>query len=483
MTRVYVGSGEVPPSGFDVRLALGEHIYTGSSDFQQKFGSPTTLESDWLNLAAAVFAVDRGLQRGAREDISRRIELSIPIVNVTQIQPLLPEIERVLRSLSNDSWRLIVRQQNGVPESTFSAQSSGAKTLLFSGGLDSLAAAFEFGGNSNLHLVSHITRNQQTRSTQHELVTILSQSGLTLPHDQFFVSSRDADNFDHDIESTQRTRSFLFMVLGALVARRLGHEKVLMIAENGQLAIHLSLNHARVGAFSTHTAHPDVLAMMQHILRTSLAVTFELLNPYVYRTKSEVIESLWKNLDLRLIGSFRFRWFGDQPISGANCGDLFLDLRKIFGKAGLCYEVNLEWERKLARDPSDPLLPVFLSPPLNIWEQGRPPECFNRSRFLLGLFTVTFRFKGNVILQIRHLIYNEHTPVGNNKQLPREERNRKKQMPPILSARCKIEESLRQLVNALINLEVLRLLISFDRVTEVVMPNRNLWVEHLEPIE
>jgi len=86
------------------------------------------------------------------------------------------------------------------------------------------------------------------------------------------------------------------MVLGALVARRLGHEKVLMIAENGQLAIHLSLNHARVGAFSTHTAHPDVLAMMQHILRTSVAVTFELLNPYVYRTKSEVIESLWKNL-------------------------------------------------------------------------------------------------------------------------------------------------------------------------------------------
>ena len=296
MTRVYVGSGEVPPSGFDVRLVLGEHIYTGSSDFQQKFGSPTTLESDWLNLAAAVFAVDRGLQRGAREDISRRIELSVPIVNVTQIQPLLPEIERVLRSLSNDSWRLIVRQQNGVPESTFSAQSSGGKTLLFSGGLDSLAAAFEFGGNSHLHLVSHITRNQQTRSTQHELVTILSQSGLTLPHDQFFVSSRDADNFDHDIESTQRTRSFLFMVLGALVARRLGHEKVLMIAENGQLAIHLSLNHARVGAFSTHTAHPDVLAMMQHILRTSVAVTFELLNPYVYRTKSEVIESLWKNL-------------------------------------------------------------------------------------------------------------------------------------------------------------------------------------------
>lgn len=291
-----MGTGETPTQPFDVRLTLGEHIYTGAADFETRFGSPTTLETDWLNLAASIFAVDRGLQRGEREDFSRRIELSVPLVNVTRIQPLVPNIERLLRSLSNDSWRISIRQTTGAPEQNFSVDPSDGRTLLFSGGLDSLAAAFDFGKGSTLHLVSHITRNRQTRNTQQDLVTILGQSGLTLPHDQFFVSSRDAPGFDHDVESTQRTRSFLFMVLGALVARRLGHEKVLMLAENGQLAIHLSLNHARVGAFSTHTAHPDVLAMMQFILQTSLAVTFELLNPYVYRTKSEVIEALCKSV-------------------------------------------------------------------------------------------------------------------------------------------------------------------------------------------
>ena len=296
MTKVYVGSGQVPPTGFDIYLTLDQHIYTGAADFEARFGSPTTLEADWLNLAAAILAVDRGLQRGEREDISRRIELSVPIVNVTRIQPLVMDIEHVLRSLSNDSWRLTVRQHTGTPEAAFPAQASEGETLLFSGGLDSLAAAFEFGAKSDLRLVSHITRNQKTKSTQQELVAILTQAGLSLPHYQFFVSSTDASNFDHDVESTQRTRSFVFMVLGALVARRVGHQKVLMIAENGQLAIHLSLNHARVGAFSTHTAHPDVLAMMEHILRTSLDTTFDLLNPYVYRTKSEVIETLWKNL-------------------------------------------------------------------------------------------------------------------------------------------------------------------------------------------
>jgi 7-cyano-7-deazaguanine synthase in queuosine biosynthesis len=296
MTSVYVGVGEAPPAGFDVHVNLGEHIYTGNAEFQRKFGSITSLESDLLNLAASVFAVDRGLPRGEREEFARRIELSIPIVNVARIQPLVPDIERVLRFLSDDSWRLRVRQQDGTPENSFAAQPSEGKTLLFSGGLDSLSAAVEFGKESSLHLVSHVTRNQQTRSTQQELVNIMSEAGLSFPHDQFFVSSRNGQNFDHDVESTQRTRSFLFMFLGGLVARRLGHSKVLMIAENGQLAIHLPLNHARVGAFSTHTAHPEALAMMQRILQMSLSVKFELLNPYVYRTKGEVVETLWKQL-------------------------------------------------------------------------------------------------------------------------------------------------------------------------------------------
>ena len=109
------------------------------------------------------------------------------------------------------------------PEQTLrSAEPKDGETLLFSGGLDSLAAAVEFGKKTQLHLVSHITRNQQTRSTQQELVSMLSQSGLTIPHDQFFVSSLDAQNFDHDVESTQRTRSFLFYGIGSLGCQTVG---------------------------------------------------------------------------------------------------------------------------------------------------------------------------------------------------------------------------------------------------------------------
>ena len=120
------------------------------------------------------------------------------------------------------------------------------------------------------------------------------------------------------------------MVLGALVARRLGHRKVLMIAENGQLAIHLPLNNARVGAFSTHTAHPDVLALMQRILRTALSVNFELLNPYVYRTKGEVVDGLGKTFGIAFqsrvaVGDHDFR--KTRPTVGSASPAMFGELQ------------------------------------------------------------------------------------------------------------------------------------------------------------
>jgi hypothetical protein len=108
--------------------------------------------------------------------------------------------------------------------------------------------------------VSHHTKNWQTTSVQAALYNILAAKGRKLTHHSFFVSARNRGSFDHAIENSQRTRSFLFLTLAAITASRLGRREIVMIAENGQMAVHLPLNSARMAAFSTHTAHPDVLA-------------------------------------------------------------------------------------------------------------------------------------------------------------------------------------------------------------------------------
>jgi 7-cyano-7-deazaguanine synthase in queuosine biosynthesis len=103
--------------------------------------------------------------------------------------------------------------------------------------------------------------------------------------------------FPEDRENTQRTRSFLFLTLAALVTRRSGFNKVLYMAENGQFAIHLPLNQARVGPFSTHTADPQFVSDTQEIFRTLLSnSSFEILNPFLYKTKAEVFSVLPKSL-------------------------------------------------------------------------------------------------------------------------------------------------------------------------------------------
>src|SRR5262249_36814941 len=156
---------------------------------------------------------------------------------------------------------------------------------------DSLAAAIEFSHEKiPLSLVSHRTHNSVTRSAQNDLVASLKKLGRNVEHHPFFVSSRDTPVSDHDVETSQRTRSFLFLILAALVARRTGRREILYMAENGQMAIHLPLTEARLGAFSTHTAHPEVLLAMQRFLCTALQYALVIKNPYVERTKSEVVK-------------------------------------------------------------------------------------------------------------------------------------------------------------------------------------------------
>ena len=279
----------------DFVLEVGKNLITGESDFQKAFGSLTSLEADLLLIGASVFAADRATARGDREDFSRRIELQIPVINSVRLLTLTTRIEEILRNLSHDSWRINLRQASGNPEKEVQFVEGDGRTLLFSGGLDSLAASVEFGQqDKTLQLVSHITRNRTTDQAQKKLVESLRIQGVDLAHHQFFVSSRNSGSseFKHDAENTQRTRSFLFLILGTLAARRAGHTEVVYLAENGQMAIHLPLTQGRIGAFSTHTAHPNILVGMETFLSEALDMTFKILNPYVHLTKAEVVKKI-----------------------------------------------------------------------------------------------------------------------------------------------------------------------------------------------
>lgn len=291
--RYLVRRGDDEPSRGASVLESGGNLKTGESDVERSFGDVSSVEADLLVLASSIFAADRATARGEREDFQRNIEIRVPVVNLARLMPLVPDIEEILRLLSQDGWTVTLRQAPGAAEGTPAVRPASGTTLLFSGGLDSLAAAVEYGqGATTLELVSHRTRNPATISTQNQLAALLASRGFNVTHRHFFVSSTAGGPSDlaHDVENTQRTRSFVFLVLGAIVARRTGNYDLVYLAENGQMAIHLPLTTARIGAFSTHTAHPDVLVAMQRFLASALSIPLRLVNPYVLRTKREVTD-------------------------------------------------------------------------------------------------------------------------------------------------------------------------------------------------
>jgi 7-cyano-7-deazaguanine synthase in queuosine biosynthesis len=300
MTKVYVRRGGSRTGGCSVILQPAANLQAGQNKFKALFGGLTTLEADLLLIASTIFAVDRCITRGEREDLVRTIQVSLPVANIGRFQPKLPLLEELLRTLSYDNWHIDLRHEGGKPEEDFNPKPASGNTLLFSGGLDSLAAAIEFGAAGEpLQLVSHTTRSQRMSVVQDELVSDLRTIGIRSPHRKFQVSAVSkwpAAHLSFDAESSQRTRSFLFLTLGILCARRAGHSKVIYIAENGQLAIHLPLTQARIGAFSTRTAHPEVLAKAQQFFDEILGLEIQIINPYVHKTKGEVTKIVWDRL-------------------------------------------------------------------------------------------------------------------------------------------------------------------------------------------
>jgi hypothetical protein len=61
------------------------------------------------------------------------------------------------------------------------------------------------------------------------------------------------------------------------------------------MAIHLPLTGARIGAFSTQTAHPEVLSAATELFSTLLQSPIRIANPFLYSTKAEVIHDTVTN--------------------------------------------------------------------------------------------------------------------------------------------------------------------------------------------
>ena len=323
---------------------------------------------DLAILAATVTAADTKISRqdDAQDSWTREIDLYLPVSDVDLWSNNSQLIERILRFLTGDLWRVSFRtRQKGMkslierPPKLFGTTFD--TVCLFSGGLDSFVGAIDLLENGkNSIFVSHY-KDASTKSQWVCAARLSEQYGDFNPrHVRANVSFNRNDLPGLSTETTTRGRSFIFFALAALAADAIDGKTPIYVPENGLISLNVPLDPLRLGAWSTRTTHPFYMARWQELLG-NLRIGAQLLNPYRFETKGQMLLGcasstfIAKNYDITISCSSitKGRWKKRPPGHCGYCTPCLIrraSIEAAFGEDATTYSIpNLDTQPLNAR--------------------------------------------------------------------------------------------------------------------------------------
>ena len=262
--------------------------------------------TDFVEIASYVFAADRNTSRGPLWDPGfggewRRDFLLVVAVRdlaFWQQQDVKETLQETLGFLSEDWWRfefvenchpVQLQQYLGLKEDEADV-SGGTSVVLFSGGLDSLAGAIHELNHSNRHVVLVSHRNLPKVGQRQANLAERLGAAYTGRVSHVWVDNSLTSKLQ-DREETQRTRSFFFTAMAAVAAHIEKSDRI-RFYENGVMSVNLPLATQAVGAKSSRSTHPRSLQLLERLLNLIAKQPIDIDNPFVWKTKSEVIGEL-----------------------------------------------------------------------------------------------------------------------------------------------------------------------------------------------
>lgn len=279
-------------------------------------------EEDWLDLLRAIHTADLVCERGQNEEWNRHITLALPLREPSRFEPLRPLLQEIFGRMTHDSLEILLERDPMPPAERYPTrrdQPQFDSVALLSGGIDSSAGAAQLlaAGARPCFLASntspHVTRAQT--AVKAALVNRYGD-GPHLARFRVNLSHKHPQAPLPRSDLSQRSRTLLFAGVAATVAAARGIETV-HLAENGVMAINCPLTPGRVGGFSTHTAHPDVLAQMGRLFSQVLDRPIRVENPLLPKTKAEVVGDLMQANLADLVPQTHSCWIARQA---AHCG-------------------------------------------------------------------------------------------------------------------------------------------------------------------
>ncbi len=267
----------------------------------------TAIDEDLGYIAAGMFACE-GVLRAEKakldESISFLVEQSDRLKNDT-VQSLLSQLIAFTLRSSPDVKILGVKR--GARFSPKALQNDNRTPCLFSGGIDSLSGILSVNrkiGPAFGVFVSH--------DRMHGIVDRLSERYL-----------KNRGIYVHDIviqrghSGIQQLRGFVYLVLGAIVAR-IHHSDKLVITETGQT---MFLPQITALDEITLTTHPTLLAITKSLLHEGYGGNFSFYEPFANLTKAEVISLCEAKEAIPDTNSCITTRFANQPYS--HCGTCY----------------------------------------------------------------------------------------------------------------------------------------------------------------
>ena len=307
---------------------------------------------DLLMIATYVFAADQAIGRGSDDaetfgsNWRRNFHFVIPVndVGFWSSVDVVSCLQDTLGFLSDDCYEFdfVPFNEKLTTQCFFNLNNDGTllgkpeQVVMFSGGLDSLGGAIEEVINQKRRVI--LVNHRATQKLDKRYLTICRALETKAPnnrpcHIRVTVNKKKWMNKEY----TQRTRSFLFVSLGACIANMLDQSSV-RFYENGVISLNLPMAAQVIGSKATRTTHPRVFNGFQKLISLVTGTPFVVENPFLWKTKTEIVELIAKAGCPELIGpsiSCTHVWEMTQQYSHCGTCSQCLDRRFAVLAAGM----------------------------------------------------------------------------------------------------------------------------------------------------
>jgi DNA-binding response OmpR family regulator/7-cyano-7-deazaguanine synthase in queuosine biosynthesis len=262
---------------------------------------------DLVELAAYVYTADQAVTRGGTKEFEygqkwrRRFRFEVPVraLEVWQRASVRQMLSSVLGFVSDDHYEFgFTRFKHPPPMERYLFGPEGPEehgfqeVLLFSGGLDSLVGAVRevLQDHHKVALVSHAPVSKVYRR-QCDLVAgiIAKLLGKGPEPIHIHVEVNKGKRLGRDFN--QRSRSFLFAAIAAVVARLFDLWRV-RFYENGVTSFNLPISPQVLGGRASRTTHPRSLDGFARLFTELFERDFQVQNPFLWDTKADILKAI-----------------------------------------------------------------------------------------------------------------------------------------------------------------------------------------------